>query len=116
MPESPRYLVDKGKEDEALRLLADLHANGLEDDELVRNEFAEIKEGFARMANVKVGYFTFFKTPGNRRRLLLIISCSWFAQINGVGLVSYYLAPILRLVGIVEPVQQGQCLTDVTGV
>lgn len=109
MPESPRYLFSKGKEQEALRLLAVLHANGLEEDELVQNEFIEIKEGFARNATLEhTGYSAFFKTPGNRKRLLLIVCCAAFAQINGVGLVSYYLAPILRLVGIVDPLQQGQ--------
>jgi hypothetical protein len=34
--ESPRFLISKGREEEALRVLADYHANGDADDELVQ--------------------------------------------------------------------------------
>ena len=43
MPESPRYLVSKGKESQALRTLAYYHADGDETDPLVLYEFEEIK-------------------------------------------------------------------------
>ena len=43
MPESPRYLVSKGKESQALRTLAYYHADGDETDPLVMYEFEEIK-------------------------------------------------------------------------
>lgn len=43
VPESPRYLVARGRSDEAHVILADLHANGKMDDELVLNSLAEIK-------------------------------------------------------------------------
>jgi hypothetical protein len=45
MAESPRWLIAMGREDEALSLLARLHANSDAEDELVVNEFAEIQEG-----------------------------------------------------------------------
>jgi hypothetical protein len=110
MPESPRYLIGKGKEEEGLKLLAKLHSNGLEEDELVQNEFTEIKQGFVYISTLKdTGYAAFFKTAGNRRRLVLICCCASFAQLNGVGLVSYYLAPILTLVGVTDSLQQGRC-------
>ena len=43
MPESPRWLVSKGRETQALKTLAYYHADGDENDGLVRYEFEEIK-------------------------------------------------------------------------
>lgn len=43
MPESPRFLVSKGKDSQALRTLAYYHADGDEQDPLVQYEFEEIK-------------------------------------------------------------------------
>ena len=42
-PESPRYLICKGKEEQALKILAYYHADGDENDGLVQYEFQEIK-------------------------------------------------------------------------
>lgn len=42
-PESPRYLICKGKEEQALKVLAYYHADGNENDGLVQYEFQEIK-------------------------------------------------------------------------
>ena len=47
VPESPRYLVSKGKETEALHILAHYHADGDENDPLVQYEFQEIKSAIA---------------------------------------------------------------------
>jgi MFS family permease len=41
-PESPRYLVKKGRHEEALAMLAKFHANGDTDDQLVAWELKEI--------------------------------------------------------------------------
>jgi hypothetical protein len=43
VPESPRWLISKGKDAQALRTLAYYHADGDENDGLVRYEFDEIK-------------------------------------------------------------------------
>lgn len=40
------------------------------------------------------------RTPANRKRLLITFIVGWFAQWNGVGLISYYLAMILDTIGI----------------
>ncbi|KAG6830912.1 hypothetical protein H0H87_006835 [Tephrocybe sp. NHM501043] len=42
-PESPRFLLNKGKEAEALKILAYYHADGNDQDPLVRYEYDEIK-------------------------------------------------------------------------
>lgn len=75
--ESPRWLVSKGKEEQALRVLAKYHANGDDQDELVQFEFQEIREAIAqeKMATEGVNIKAFVKTKGNRHRLLILIVC-----------------------------------------
>ena len=93
MAESPRWLVSVGKEEEALRTLAKMHANGDEQDELVQVEFNEIKTGLKADRETKANtYRSLFRTPGNRRRLLVLVVTAMGTQLNGSGLVSYYLA------------------------
>jgi MFS family permease len=107
MPESPRWQLRHGQGAKALKTLAKLHANGDENDELVRYEFAEMEESLAADEGAKsVSYLEFFKTAGNRRRLLVTCVVAAGAQLGGNTLTSYYLAPILRLIGITEPPRQ----------
>ena len=50
--------------------------------------------------NSNNGWTVLVQTPGNRKRLLLILLVSFFSQCSGNGLVSYYLHDILNSVGI----------------
>ncbi|PPQ71354.1 hypothetical protein CVT26_011991 [Gymnopilus dilepis] len=102
IPESPRYLINMGKEDRALHILAYYHANGNQNDPLVRYEFEEIKAAIAFDKEVaeNVGWLSLFKTPGNRRRMRIIIALAFFSQWSGNGLVSYYLNKVLNDIGI----------------
>ncbi|KAJ3559387.1 hypothetical protein NM688_g384 [Phlebia brevispora] len=94
-PESPRWLMHKGKETEALKTLAYYHADGDDTDPLVLFEFNEIK---AVAANV--GWSALWSTRGNRKRMMLIIAIAFFSQWSGNGLVSYYLNAVFRSIGI----------------
>jgi len=107
-PESPRYLVSKGKEAEALKTLAYYHADSNEDDPLVQYEFQEIKAAieFDRTVAANIGWKSFFATPGNRKRVRIIVAIAFFSQWSANGLVSYYLNKVLTSIGITSPTIQ----------
>jgi MFS family permease len=46
------------------------------------------------------------RTPANRRRTLIAVIVGWFAQWNGVNLISYYLTLVLNTIGITAPKDQ----------
>ncbi|CAI7589862.1 unnamed protein product [Penicillium crustosum] len=108
IPESPRYYVSKDQPEKALKMLAYYHAQGDESDEVVQVEFTEITTAIAMEKNGENSgsYVDFLRTPGNRKRLLIIISFGLFAQWSGNGLVSYYLNLIMDSIGIKDPNQQ----------
>ncbi|KAJ9138373.1 General substrate transporter [Pleurostoma richardsiae] len=107
-PESPRWLVSKGRVDQALQTLAKYHANGDTSDELVQFELKEISLAIEkeREAARTTGFLSFFETKGNRHRLLICILVGFMIQWAGNGIVSYYLAPILESVGIKDSASQ----------
>ncbi|KAL4789719.1 general substrate transporter [Aspergillus venezuelensis] len=107
LPESPRWLINKGREEEAFNILATYHANGNTEDDLVLAEYHEIRSVLAAERTMEGnGAKLFFATPGNRRRLLILIILAVAGQWSGNGLVSYYLSKILSTIGITEPREQ----------
>ncbi|KAH9484820.1 Lactose permease [Psilocybe cubensis] len=104
VPESPRFLVSKGREAEALKTLAYYHANSNQNDPLVQYEFEEIKAAIAfdRDVAANVGWLSLFKSAGNRRRMRIIIAIAFFSQWSGNGLVSYYLNKVFISIGITD--------------
>lgn len=82
-------MVSKGREAQALKVLAYYHANGNQDDPLVEYEFSEIKAAIQldREASANVGWLSLVKTPGNRRRMRIIVALAFFSQWSGNGLV-----------------------------
>ncbi|RSL94636.1 hypothetical protein CEP52_012514 [Fusarium oligoseptatum] len=103
-PESPRYMIKKGMHDKALHTLAKYHANGDTNDALVKWEMREIEQTIEQESqDNKSSYFDFFKTRGNRKRLWISLSISVGINWVGNGIVSYYLSPVLKSVGVVKP-------------
>ncbi|KAH8928459.1 hexose transport-related protein [Atractiella rhizophila] len=106
VPESPRYLIKKGRDAEAHQILAKYHANGDLHDPLVQFEMHEIKTSIEMEKSVKdVSWLAFFQTRGNLRRFFIIIMIGTTTQLVGNGVVQYFLAPVLRQVGITAPPQ-----------
>lgn len=87
IPESPRWLISKNRRDEALAMLVKYHANGDTEDELVLFEFKEICTVIdqEREAEKNIGFMSFFKTKGNRHRLLICVLVGFMIQWAGNG-------------------------------
>lgn len=102
IPESPRYLISQGETAKARDILTAYHAGGDEASPLVDFEMAEIQAAIEadRKAMGSTSWADLFSTPGNRHRALISITLGLFAQWNGVGVVSYYLARVLETAGI----------------
>ncbi|KAE9392113.1 putative MFS sugar transporter [Gymnopus androsaceus JB14] len=105
-PESPRYLISRGNENQAMKILAKYHANGDHDDELVQREFQEISMHIRQEKENSVGSWrSLIATPGNRHRLLIMCIVSSGIIITGIGPIASYLPPVLRSVGITDPIK-----------
>lgn len=71
-------------------------------------EFQEIKAAidFDRNVAANVGWSALWKTPGNRKRMNIVIAIAFFSQWSGNGIASYYLNKILTAINITNPTTQ----------
>ncbi|CAG9955227.1 unnamed protein product [Clonostachys rosea f. rosea IK726] len=99
LPESPRWLILEGREDEARDVIASI-ANKESDDRYVDNEYKAIKDTVMEMS--KGSYAEVFARDENRtlHRTILAFVNQMFQQICGINLITYYAAEIYKNIGM----------------
>jgi hypothetical protein len=100
--------LSKDRNDEALQMLAKYHADGDDSDPTVVFEYTEMKETIRLefLHQKTSSYMDFFRTAGNRKRLMMIISLGLFSQWSGNALISYYATIIYSGAGITNQTDQ----------
>jgi len=100
LPESPRYLIEKDRDDAGLKTLRKLHYTG-SNDEWIQNEYNEISATIsAEKAITAPGWAVMFKVPQWRKRLLLGTLIQVFTQLTGINVIGYYQTIMYNALGI----------------
>ncbi|KAH8427191.1 sugar porter family MFS transporter [Aspergillus melleus] len=111
LPESPRHLIEKKRDEEALRVLKRLHYDGTNED-WIQSEFTEIKATIdAEREITATGWLVMFQVPQWRTRLIQGTLVQTFTQMTGINVINYYQNIMYENLGIT-----GNRATLVTGI
>ena len=100
IPESPRWLIANGRDEEALAFLTKYHGNNDPKNSVVQLEWKEFKESIVLDGADKRwwDYSELFKTSSGRWRTLMVLLMGVFRQFSGNGL-RYFNTQIYATVG-----------------
>lgn len=87
LPESPRWLVERGRHEEARAVLQRLRS-GNTDENLISLEFNEIRDTIAAEKQVSVkSWKEMVSRPSWRKRVILAMGLQAFSQLSGVNVM-----------------------------
>lgn len=90
LPESPRWLMIKGRNEEALHTLARLHARGNIHDPVVVGEYTTIKALLEEDGALDQSWGMIFRDSVNLRKVFYGIALQFSVQMTGVSAIQYY--------------------------
>ncbi|KAJ6263319.1 Lactose permease [Drechslerella dactyloides] len=108
-PETPRFLVMRGKREKAKEVVARYMTTAADPNTpFVEAVVSQIEHSLEEDTSEFRDFWDFrvFFTKPVRYRLMLLTSYSIFQQWNGGGIIGYYLSPALDTVGITDPTSQ----------
>ncbi|KAF3906280.1 hypothetical protein ABW20_dc0102887 [Dactylellina cionopaga] len=108
-PETPRYLIMKGKREKAKEVIAKYMTTAQDPNTpFVEAVASQIEHSLEQDTSGHRDFWDFrvFFTKPVRYRLMLLTFYSIFQQWNGGGIIGYYLSPALETVGITDPTAQ----------
>ncbi|MCJ1314114.1 hypothetical protein MMC25_007794 [Agyrium rufum] len=107
IPESPRWLMSRDREDEARAILTKYHGEGDPNHVIVQLEIDEMRQAIATRGSDKrwYDYRELFNSRGARHRSFLVLCIGFFGQID-LPPTSYYMPLMAKTAGILSNKQQ----------
>lgn len=106
-PESPRWLISKGKTEAALAFFSKYHGDGDPASPLVQFQMAEISATIeAEKVQKQTRWTEFFATRAMLHRLFITLALPAMQQLCGNSVLAYYLHLILDNLGITNSLDQ----------
>jgi hypothetical protein len=103
IPESPRWLTMWGKKEQAAAILAKYHGGGDMNHPMVQLELREFEASIElQKASSVWDYWALIKDHNARWRFTMMAFMSFFAQLSGNSVLTYYLPSMYKLLGIVS--------------
>ncbi|CAO0803511.1 unnamed protein product [Mucor circinelloides] len=103
IPETPRWLVAHGKDEEAKEVLSRLWTNGDVNHPRCISEYEEIRDGIELERRENISSYKDLFTKGkfnNRKRVLIGMLSQIIQQLGGINITTYYLTDVMLQAGM----------------